>query len=124
MLLNLFLVHHLNFKEAWSFSIEARFYLLFLLISIVFFIYYNFTIKRSLFITILSFILYSLPIKVYFLQNHIGQHFSYDEYFRKIKIFKFDTIGIGILGFLFSKFHSLLCCKYKLSLLIISIILI
>lgn len=121
---NLFTVHPLYFKEAWSLSVEEWFYLLFPFITIVLFICCGFNIKTTFFITIVCFIVYSFIAKMIFLQSHLGQHYNFDEYFRKIVIFRFDAIAIGILGFWLSKYYSFKWNKYKLYSLVLSAVLI
>lgn len=116
--------HPVFYKEAWSLSVEEWFYLLFPIISIWLVIYNKFSLKATFLISISFFIIYSLLAKLVFLQYYNGLRFNFDEYFRKIVIFRFDGIAIGIFGFWIFKYYTSIWYRYKYLSLGVSLVLI
>lgn len=116
--------HPVFFKEAWSLSVEEWFYLLLVILSATLFVFLKVEKKRVFLISVCSFIITSLLIKGVFIYSNMNYHLSFDEYFRKIVVFRFDAVAIGVLGFWLSKYYLVWWNKFKELLFAAAIILI
>lgn len=120
---NLFNPHPIFFKEAWSLAIEEWFYLLFPIIMCLFHLKFKIKLSAAFIFSIVLFILFSIVCKVIFIEFNSNQFYNFDEYFRKIVAFRFDSIAIGILGFWVSNYKDEIWLKYKSNLSIVSLFL-
>lgn len=116
--------HPVFFKEAWSLSVEEWFYLLLVIFSSFLFVFLKIETKRVFIISVCLFIITSLLIKVVFIYSHMNYRYSFDEYFRKIVVFRFDAVAIGVFGFWLSKYYFVWWNKFKELLFAAAIILI
>ena len=116
--------HPVFFKEAWSLSVEEWFYLLLVIFSSFLFVFLKVETKRVFIISVCLFIITSLLIKVVFIYSHMNYRYSFDEYFRKIVVFRFDAVAIGVFGFWLSKYYFVWWNKFKELLFAAAIILI
>ncbi len=116
--------HPVFFKEAWSLSVEEWFYLLLVIFSSFLFVFLKVETKRVFIISVCLFIITSLLIKGVFIYSHMNYRYSFDEYFRKIVVFRFDAVAIGVFGFWLSKYYFVWWNKFKELLFAAAIILI
>ena len=116
--------HPVFFKEAWSLSVEEWFYLLLVILSATLFVFLKVDKKHVLLISVCLFIIVSLGIKGVFIYSNMNYHLSFDEYFRKIVVFRFDAVAIGVFGFWLSKYYLVWWNKLKELLFAAAIILI
>ena len=116
--------HPVFFKEAWSLSVEEWFYLLLVILSSFLFVFLKVETKRVFIISVCLFIITSLLIKGVFIYSHMNYRYSFDEYFRKIVVFRFDAVAIGVFGFWLSKYYFVWWNKFKELLFAAAIILI
>ena len=116
--------HPVFFKEAWSLSVEEWFYLLLVIFSSFLFVFLKIETKRVFIISVCLFIITSLLIKGVFIYSHMNYRYSFDEYFRKIVVFRFDAVAIGVFGFWLSKYYFVWWNKFKELLFAAAIILI
>ena len=116
--------HPVFFKEAWSLSVEEWFYLLLVILSATLFVFLKVDKKHVLLISVCLFIIVSLGIKGVFIYSNMNYHYGFDEYFRKIVVFRFDAVAIGVLGFWLSKYYLVWWNKFKELLFAAAIILI
>jgi len=116
--------HPVFFKEAWSLSVEEWFYLLLVIFYSFLFVFLKVETKRVFIISVCLFIITSLLIKGVFIYSHMNYRYSFDEYFRKIVVFRFDAVAIGVFGFWLSKYYFVWWNKFKELLFAAAIILI
>lgn len=116
--------HPAFFKEAWSLSVEEWFYLLLVFLSSFLFLVLKFGKKKVFLISVSLFVVASLVFKSIFIYSTMPVHYNFDEYFRKIVVFRFDAVAIGVFGFWFSKYYEFWWRKLKTVLLFTAIILI
>ncbi len=113
--------HPFFFSEAWSLGIEEWFYLLFPLTC--YFLNKLLANKRySILYSAIIFLIIPLILRIIKFELKIGVN-DFDEEFRKITIFRLDSLMYGIVGAYLYFFKTRLWSKYKYILLITGVIL-
>ncbi len=116
---NLLESHPDFFKEAWSLSVEEWFYFTFpLLFFILAKVFKN--LKWSAFICVSVFIIFSFTLRVVHFESNDLIH-SFSEFYRKIVVFRFDSIMFGVLFFLLSVQFEKYWIKFRKQLLLIGL---
>lgn len=98
---NLFDVHPRFFPEAWSLSVEEWFYLIFPL-GLWFL---RGTARQKYLGLALAMLLVSSVLRIWKFET-LGPFESLDREFRKIVLFRFDAIAMGLLGAYLNAFHA------------------
>lgn len=101
---NLYQPHPLFFPEAWSLSIEEWFYLLFPILTYVLFARLK-NKNTSVIIAAIVFLIVPLILRIIKYNLHIGE-MDWDINFRKIIIFRLDSLMYGIIGAYISTFRK------------------
>ncbi len=83
------------FWESWSLAIEEWFYIIFPVLFIVLLRFLNGRI--AFFITALALIFVPLLVRLYFADTQVD-HFWWEVNFRKVVLFRLDSIGYGVLA--------------------------
>lgn len=119
---NFYDLHPQVFKEAWSLSVEEWFYFLFPIVLIIS-IFITKNLKKSYVFWIIVFVVFS-QIAKYYAEQRFGSDTDFKDTVRKIVIYRFDSIMMGVLMFVLeSKFASFFS-KFKIHFFIIGITLI
>lgn len=117
---NLYKPYDFLFWESWSLCVEEWFYLTFpFLIYIINKINKN-NLKFTFILSICIFITVPLLLRISKIEHNIN-HSHFDLFFRKIVIFRLDTIGFGILGAYFSYYYRQILFNYKLIFFVIGL---
>jgi peptidoglycan/LPS O-acetylase OafA/YrhL len=119
---NMYKAHPLFFPEAWSLSVEEWFYLSFpILCFILIKILKN--KRKAILFSAASFIIIPLILRIVFYTLGIGLD-SWDANYRKVIIFRLDSVMYGILGAYVSYYYNNIWEKLSKPGLIMSILLI
>jgi len=114
--------HPLFFPEAWSLCIEEWFYLSFPIVC--YFVYKILKNKKwTLLFSALIFLIFPLILRVISLDLHHGLT-DWDSFYRKVTIFRLDSLMYGIIGAYIFKFKNDLWIKYKNYSFVLGVILI
>lgn len=111
------------FPESWSLAIEEWFYLLLPLSILLINKMLKISVKRSLFVIIISVVLIS-PIIRFLMSNyyHVNDFISWDFHIRSVAICRFDSIIWGLFGAFISYYYSAIWVKYKKTLLVFGLV--
>lgn len=119
---NLFHAHPEFFSEAWSLSVEEWFYLSFPVVCF-FMMKVLKDKKRTIILAAVSFIIIPLVIRIVSVSMGIGLS-SWDENYRKVVIFRLDSVMYGIVGAYVAFYFNSTWEKFSKTGLVLSLILI
>lgn len=97
------------FWESWSLSVEEWFYLLFPIFIFVLLKFKFFSLRKSILLVIMSFIIVPFLYRLYLSGNGL----NFDLYFRKLVLTRIDTIGYGLLGAYIYVYYTAFWTNYK-----------
>lgn len=117
---NLWYLHPRFFPEAWSLAVEEWFYILLPLLFFSFgFLFKNKSDKSIVAILVLSILIFT-AIRLVWLGNTFDIIY-WDNYLRKIVLYRLDAIMYGVLAYQLFSMHKMLLEKYRYVLLFVGV---